>query len=58
MATRHCQPMTSSDFRALALSLPRAEEKESWADSTLRVRGKIFAVLGPDGAAVYDAQAG
>jgi hypothetical protein len=36
-------------FREIALSLPGTEEKETWGDSTFRVRDKIFCVLGPEG---------
>jgi hypothetical protein len=41
--------MTSEEFRRLALSLPEAQEKETWGEATFRVRDKIFATLGPDG---------
>jgi hypothetical protein len=36
------------DFRALALSLPDAVEKETWGHPTFRVRDKMFATMGPD----------
>jgi hypothetical protein len=32
-------------IRALALSLPDAEERETWETATFRVRGKIFAMF-------------
>ena len=38
-----------ADVRRIALSLPAATEQETWGDTTFRVRGKIFAVVGPDG---------
>jgi hypothetical protein len=40
--------MTADDFRALALSLPQAEEREHMGHPDFRVGGKIFATLGPD----------
>src|ERR671916_510974 len=36
------------DFRELALSLPEAEEKETWGHPTFRVRDKMFASAAPD----------
>jgi hypothetical protein len=44
--------MTTSALRELALSLPGAEERETWGHPTFRVRGKIFATMyeGDDGA--------
>jgi hypothetical protein len=41
--------MTADDFRALALALPEAAEDEHMGHPDFRVRGKIFATLGPDG---------
>jgi hypothetical protein len=41
--------VTAEDFRGWALSLPEAVEQETWGESTFRIRGKIFAMLGPDG---------
>jgi hypothetical protein len=38
------------DFRALALSLPGATEKEAWGHPTFRVRDKMFASMAADGA--------
>lgn len=42
-------PMTSDDFRALALALPGAVESSHMKHADFRVGGKIFASLGPDG---------
>lgn len=41
--------MTADDIRALALSLPQAEEHPHFERASFRVRGKIFATLPPDG---------
>jgi hypothetical protein len=41
--------MTGSEFRRVALSLPEAEEVETWGHPTFRVRRKIFASMSPDG---------
>jgi hypothetical protein len=35
----------AATVRALALSLPGAEERETWETATFRVRGKIFAMF-------------
>ncbi len=43
--------MTGEEFRAAALALPEAVEKETWGEATFRVRDRIFAMLGPDGTA-------
>jgi hypothetical protein len=40
--------MTADDFRSLALSLPEASESAHMGHPDFRVRGKIFATLGPD----------
>ena len=40
--------MTPADFRSLALSLPEAAEESHMGHPDFRVRGKIFATLGPD----------
>jgi len=40
--------MTVEDFRELALSLPEATEKAHMGHPDFRVKGKIFATLGPD----------
>ena len=40
--------MTAQEFRDLALSLPEANETAHMGHPDFRVRGKIFATLGPD----------
>jgi hypothetical protein len=40
--------MTVHEFRSLALSLPEAAEDSHMGHPDFRVRGKIFATLGPD----------
>jgi hypothetical protein len=40
--------MTADEFRSLALSLPEAVEAAHMNHPDFRVRGKIFATLGPD----------
>jgi hypothetical protein len=40
--------VTPNDFRNLALSLPEASEESHMGHPDFRVRGKIFATLGPD----------
>lgn len=40
--------MTADEFRTLALSLPEALEDSHMGHPDFRVRGKIFATLGPD----------
>ena len=40
--------MTADEFRSLALSLPETSESENMNHPDFRVRGKIFATLGPD----------
>jgi hypothetical protein len=40
---------TGDDFRAIALSLPQAEERETWGHPTFRVRNKMFAAMASDG---------
>jgi hypothetical protein len=40
--------MTAQEFRALALSLPEATEAAHMGHPDFRVRGKIFATLGPE----------
>jgi hypothetical protein len=40
--------MTADEFRSLALSLPEASESAHMNHPDFRVRGKIFATLGPD----------
>ena len=42
--------MTTADqLRQVALSLPEAEERETWGHPTFRVRDKMFATLSDDG---------
>jgi hypothetical protein len=41
--------VTGEEFRAAALALPDAVEKETWGEATFRVREKIFAMMDPDG---------
>jgi hypothetical protein len=41
--------MTAGEFRALALGLPEAAEAGHMGHPDFRVRGKVFATLGPDG---------
>jgi hypothetical protein len=40
--------MTAADFRCLALGLLEASEESHMGHPDFRVRGKIFATLGPD----------
>ena len=40
--------MTADEFRSLALSFPEAVEDAHMGHPDFRVRGKIFATLGPD----------
>jgi hypothetical protein len=40
--------MTADEYRNLALSLPEASESAHMNHPDFRVRGKIFATLGPD----------
>ena len=42
--------MTRDQFRALALALPETVESEHMGHPDFRVRGKVFATLGPAGA--------
>ena len=41
--------VTGNEFRKTALSLPEAEERETWGHPTFRVRDKMFATLSDDG---------
>jgi hypothetical protein len=41
--------MRAATFRRIALSLPEAEERETWGEATFRVRNRIFAMLGSEG---------
>ena len=40
--------MTADEFRDIALSFPKAEERSHMNHPDFRVGGKIFATLGPD----------
>ena len=40
--------MTYDRFRRLCLSLPDAQEVETWGEATFRVRGRIFAIASPE----------
>src|SRR6516225_7876956 len=40
--------MTANQFRSLALSFPETSESSHMGHPDFRVRGKIFATLGPD----------
>ena len=40
--------MTADEFRSLALSFPETSENAHMGHPDFRVRGKIFATLGPD----------
>lgn len=41
--------MTFQQLRRLCLSLPHAEERETWGEATFRVREKIFVMGSPEG---------
>ena len=41
--------ITADELRQAALSLPEAEERETWGHPTFRVRDKMFAALADDG---------
>ena len=41
--------MRAATVRTFALSLPEAEERETWGEETFRVRNKIFMMLGANG---------
>jgi hypothetical protein len=41
--------MQARTVRKLALSLPEAEERETWGTATFRVRNKIFVMFGEGG---------
>jgi competence protein ComEC len=43
------QMVTADELRRLVLSLPEAEERETWDHPTFRVRGKMFAAMSDDG---------
>ena len=44
--------VTFKEFRRLCLALPEAEERETWGESTFRVRDRIFAIGSPEGESV------
>ena len=44
--------MRYSEFRTLCLSMPEAEEVETWGEATFRVRGRIFAMGAAEGSTV------
>ena len=41
-----------AEFRSLCLSMPEAEEVETWGEATFRVRGRIFAMGAEEGSTV------
>jgi hypothetical protein len=41
--------MTFKQLQKLCMSLPEVEERETWGDTTCRVRCKIFAISSPEG---------
>jgi hypothetical protein len=41
--------LTADKLRRVVLSLPEAEERETWGHPTFRVRDKMFATLSDDG---------
>lgn len=41
--------MRFEDFRRLCLSMPEAQERETWGEPTFRVRDRIFAMGSLDG---------
>ena len=45
-------PVRYAEFRTLCLSMPGAEEVETWGETTFRVRGRIFAMGTPEGTTV------
>jgi hypothetical protein len=44
--------ITAGKLRKMALSLPEAEERETWGEATFRVRDKIFMILASNGKTV------
>ena len=44
--------MKYEEFRSLCLSLPEAEEQETWGEATFRVRSRIFAMGSSEGKSV------
>src|SRR3712207_1032697 len=45
--------MQARTVKKLALSLPEAEERETWQTPTFRVRNKMFAMFGDDGREIW-----
>jgi hypothetical protein len=41
--------ITAEELRRVVLSLPEAEERETWGHPTFRVRDRMFAALSDDG---------
>ena len=41
--------ITADELRRVVLSLPEAEERETWGHPTFRVRDRMFAALCDDG---------
>ncbi|MCU1623040.1 MAG: hypothetical protein JWL79_1885 [Frankiales bacterium] len=41
--------MRAAQLRRIALSLPEAEEVETWGQASFRVRRRMFCILGSDG---------
>jgi hypothetical protein len=48
-AGRGEEALTADEFRELALGLPEASEDAHMGHPDFRVRGKVFATLGPEG---------
>jgi hypothetical protein len=40
---------SGKELREIALSLPDAEQRETWGSKTFRVRDKIFVIMSDDG---------
>jgi hypothetical protein len=45
--------MQARTVRRIAMSLPEAEERETWGTPTFRVRNRIFAMFGEGGSEVW-----
>jgi hypothetical protein len=41
--------LTYKQLQKMCLALPEVEERETWGDTTFRVRDKIFVISSPDG---------
>ena len=48
--------MRYAEFKALCLSMPEAQEVETWGEVTFRVRGRIFA-MGSEGGSTVSVKA-